>query len=247
VPLVGEDEAVKAVEEARDLAERGPPGLTTYVTGPAGNTADQTAVFESMDAFLLMAAALVVIVLLLLIYRSPILWIIPVVCVVFALLLSQSATYLLARYADLTVNGQSTAILTVLVFGVATDYALLLVARYRAELHRHADRHEAMAYAVRRAGPAILASAATVAIGLLCLLFAVMNSTSGMGPVAATGIITALLAMTTLLPALLVILGRWIFWPMVPRYDAKYLELERRRPSTGCGRGSPAWSPPGPA
>ena len=79
MPLVGEDEAVKAVEEARDLAERGPPGLTTYVTGPAGNTADQTAVFESMDAFLLMAAALVVIVLRL-IYRSPILWIIPVVC-----------------------------------------------------------------------------------------------------------------------------------------------------------------------
>jgi putative drug exporter of the RND superfamily len=134
--------------------------------------------------------------------------------------------YLLAKYADLTVNGQSAGILTVLVFGVATDYALLLVARYREELHRHEDRHEAMAYALHRAGPAIIASAATVAIGLLCLLLADMNSTAGLGPVAAAGVLTALAAMTTLLPALLVIFGRWLFWPLVPRYDEKYLKPE---------------------
>nr|WP_245627713.1 MMPL family transporter [Actinomadura oligospora] len=104
-------------------------------------------------------------------------------------------------------------------FGVATDYALLLVARYREELRRHADRHEAMAAALRRVGPAILASAGTVAAGMLCLLAATMNSNRGLGPVAAAGVIAALAAMTTLLPALLVTLGRWIFWPLVPKHE----------------------------
>ncbi|GAA4324326.1 RND superfamily putative drug exporter [Actinomadura luteofluorescens] len=225
VPLTDED-LTAAVDQARDLAERGPPGLASHVTGPAGGGADQFEVFQSLDGFLLMAAGLVVIVLLLFIYRSPVLWFVPVLSAVFALGLAQSTVYLLAKYADLTVNGQSAGILTVLVFGVATDYALLLVARYREELHRHEDRHEAMAYALHRAAPAVIASAATVAVGLLCLLLADMNSTAGMGPVAAAGVLTALAAMTTLLPALLVICGRWLFWPLIPRYDAKYLEPE---------------------
>ncbi|MGH3243417.1 MAG: MMPL family transporter, partial [Spirillospora sp.] len=225
VPFTDED-LTAAVDDARALAERGPPGLTTHVTGPAGMGADQFEVFETIDGFLLMAAGSVVIVLLLIIYRSPMLWFVPVLSAVFALGLAQSLVYLLAKYGDLTVNGQSSGILTVLVFGVATDYALLLVARYREELHRHEDRHEAMAFALHRAGPALLASAATVAVGLLCLLLAEMNSTAGMGPVAAAGILTALGAMTTLLPALLVICGRWLFWPLIPRYDAKYLQPE---------------------
>ncbi|NDU74160.1 MMPL family transporter [Actinomadura sp. DSM 109109] len=225
VPLTDED-LTAAVDQARELAERGPPGLVSHVTGPAGGGADQFEVFQSLDGFLLMAAGLVVIVLLLFIYRSPVLWFVPVLSAVFALGLAQSTVYLLAKYGDLTVNGQSAGILTVLVFGVATDYALLLVARYREELHRHEDRHEAMAYALHRAAPAIIASAATVAVGLLCLLLADMNSTAGMGPVAAAGVLTALAAMTTLLPALLVICGRWLFWPLVPRYDAKYLRPE---------------------
>lgn len=225
VPLTDED-LTGAVDGARDIAKRGPPGLTAHVTGPAGSGADMFEVFQSLDGFLLMAAGLVVIVLLLFIYRSPILWFVPVLSAVFALGLAQSTVYLLAKYGDLTVNGQSAGILTVLVFGVATDYALLLVARYREELHRHEDRHEAMAFALRRAAPAIIASAATVAVGLLCLMLADMNSTSGMGPVAAAGVLTALAAMTTLLPALLVIFGRWLFWPLVPRYDEKYLKPE---------------------
>jgi RND superfamily putative drug exporter len=221
VPLTDVD-LPKAVDDARDVAKRGPPGLTTHVTGPAGGGADAFKVFQSLDGFLLLAAGIVVIVMLLFIYRSPTLWIIPVFTAATALMISQSVVYLLAKYADLTVNGQSSGILTVLVFGVATDYALLLVARYREELHRHEDRHEAMAFAMRRAGPAIVASAATVAAGLLCLLVAEMNSTAGLGPVAAAGVICALAAMTTLLPALLVIFGRWVFWPLVPRYDVKY-------------------------
>jgi RND superfamily putative drug exporter len=220
------DDVTKAVDRARDIVKRGPPGLDAHVTGPAGGGADMFKIFESLDGFLLIAAAVVVIVLLLIIYRSPLLWIIPVLSAVFALGLSQSVVYLLAKNAGLTVNGQSAGILTVLVFGVATDYALLLVARYREELHRHQDRHEAMANALHRAGPAIIASAATVAVGLLCLLVADMNSTKGLGPVAAAGVITALAAMTTLLPALLVIFGRWMFWPLIPRYDAKYLDPE---------------------
>ncbi|MGP4021891.1 MMPL family transporter [Actinomadura sp. 3N407] len=225
VPLTDVD-VTAAVDEARELAKRGPPGLTAHVTGPAGSGADQFEVFETIDGFLLMAAGSVVIVLLLIIYRSPMLWFVPVLSALFALGLAQSLVYLLAKYGDLTVNGQSAGILTVLVFGVATDYALLLVARYREELHRHEDRHEAMAYALHRAGPAIIASAATVAVGLLCLLLAEMNSTAGMGPVAAAGVLTALAAMTTLLPALLVICGRWLFWPLIPRYDVKYLKPE---------------------
>ena len=106
-----------------------------------------------------------------------------------------------------------------LVFGAGTDYALLLVARYREELRRHEDRHEAMAFALHRAAPAIVASALTVILGMLCLVFAEMNSTAGLGPVAAIGIGVGLLVMITLLPALLVITGRWIFWPQRPAYD----------------------------
>lgn len=225
VPLTDED-ITGAIDDARDLVQSGPPGLDAHVTGPAGGGADQFGVFQSLDGYLLMAAGAVVIVLLLLIYRSPILWFVPMLSAVFALGLAQSLVYVLAKFGNLTVNGQSAGILTVLVFGVATDYALLLVARYREELHRHEDRHEAMAYALHRAAPAVIASAATVAVGLLCLLLADMNSTAGMGPVAAAGVITALGAMTTLLPALLVICGRWLFWPLIPRYDAKYLKPE---------------------
>jgi RND superfamily putative drug exporter len=129
---------------------------------------------------------------------------------------AQGLIYFLAKYADLTVNGQSQAILTILVIGAGTDYALLLVARYREELRRHADRHEAMAFALHRAAPAIVASAATVVAGMLCLTLAELNSTAGLGPVAAIGVGVTLIVMITLLPALLVIVGRWIFWPKRP-------------------------------
>jgi len=128
--------------------------------------------------------------------------------------------YLLAKNAGLTVNGQSQAILSILVIGAGTDYALLLVARYREELRRHEDRHEAMAFALHRAAPAILASAATVAVGMLCLSFADLNSTAGLGPVNAIGVAVTFLVMVTLLPALLVICGRWVFWPKRPSFGS---------------------------
>ena len=207
-----------AVKGLRESLGDGPSGLNVHITGPAGVAADSSEAFEGIDGTLLYAALSVVIIMLLLTYRSPVLWLLPVISAASALFAAQAAVYLLAKHGGLTVNAQSAGILTVLVFGAGTDYALLLVARYREELRRHTDRHEAMAYALHRAGPAIIASASTVGVGMLCLLAAEMNSTSGLGPVAAVGIGVALLAMITLLPALLVIVGRWIFWPVKPRF-----------------------------
>jgi RND superfamily putative drug exporter len=204
------------VDGMRAELSEGPDGLAAYVTGPAGNAADSSEAFAGLDSTLLLAALGVVVLILLLTYRSPVLWILPIFSAVIALFCSQAVVYLLARYADLTVNAQSASILTVLVVGAGTDYALLLVARYREELRLHADRHEAMTEAVHRAGPAVLASGGTVILGMLCLVAADMNSTRGLGPVAAIGVGVALLVLLTLLPALLVICGRWVFWPVRP-------------------------------
>ncbi|TDD70087.1 hypothetical protein E1262_11030 [Jiangella aurantiaca] len=209
-----------AVDEMNDIVSGGPDGLDAYVAGPAGVSADFADAFEGIDGTLLYAAMAVVIVILLFSYRSPALWIIPVFSAFTALTAAQAVVYLLAEYADVTVNGQTAGILLVLVFGASTDYALLLIARYREELRRHEDRHEAMAFALHRAGPAIVASAATVAVGMLCLLAAEMNSTRGMGPVLAIGVVIGVTAMLTLLPALLVVTGRWVFWPLKPKYGS---------------------------
>ncbi len=209
-----------AVDTLRDITADSPDGLTVHITGPGGFAADSSEAFAGIDGKLLYSAVGVVVVILLLTYRSPILWMLPVFSAVVSLFVAQAVIYFLATRADLTVNAQSAGILTVLVFGAGTDYALLLVARYREELRRHEDRHEAMAFALHRSGPAIVASGSTVVAGMLCLLFASMNSTQGLGPVAAVGIVVALLVMLTLLPALLVILGRWFFWPLRPSYGS---------------------------
>jgi putative drug exporter of the RND superfamily len=209
-----------AVDEIRAITDDGPAGLSVHITGPGGFAADSSEAFAGIDGKLLYSAVGVVVVILLLTYRSPILWMLPVFSAVVSLMVAQAAVYFLATKADLTVNAQSAGILTVLVFGAGTDYALLLVARYREELRRHEDRHEAMAFALHRSGPAIFASGSTVIAGMLCLLLASMNSTQGLGPVAAVGIAVALLVMLTLLPALLVIMGRWFFWPLRPSYGS---------------------------
>ncbi|SDE52512.1 putative drug exporter of the RND superfamily [Blastococcus fimeti] len=220
VPLNMGDEGWEAiaplVDDMRAEAADAPDGLEAWITGPAGNAADSSEAFEGIDGALLFAALGVVILILLFTYRSPILWILPIFSAVVALFCSQALITLLARHADLTVNAQSASILTVLVIGAGTDYALLLVARYREELRLHGDRHEAMTEAVHRAGPAVLASGGTVILGMLCLSFADMNSTAGLGPVAAIGVGVTLVVLMTLLPALLVICGRWVFWPVRP-------------------------------
>ncbi len=216
----GFDKASPLVDQISGDARSGADGLKTFVTGPAGMAADSAKAFEGIDSTLLFSTMGVVVVILLFTYRSPLLWVLPVLSAGVALATAQAVIYLLARHAGLTVNAQSAGILTVLVFGAGTDYALLLVARYREELRRHADRHEAMAVALHRAGPAILASAGTVTAGMLCLLVAKSNSTSGLGPVAAIGVVVGLAAMLTLLPALLVTAGRWIFWPVRPDFGS---------------------------
>ncbi|KAB1914880.1 MMPL family transporter [Micromonospora sp. AMSO31t] len=220
VPVsLDEERRAEAVGALKDrLADRAPPGLRTALTGDAAAEHDVFDAFSGMDGALLLATALTVALLLLITYRSPVLWLIPLVGVAVANQLAGAVVYLLARHAGLAVDFQSQTILTVLVFGVGVDYALLLIARYREELRRHADRHAAMAAALRRSAGAVCASAATVAIGLLCLLAADLPATRGLGPVGAVGIAAALLAMTTLLPAVLVLCGRWLFWPFVPRY-----------------------------
>jgi RND superfamily putative drug exporter len=194
--------------------------MTTHVTGPLGYAADNAKVYKGVTGTLLYVALAVVIVILLISYRSPVLWLLPVISSVVALFTAEAVVYLLAAHAGLTVNEESGAILDVLVFGASTDYALLIVARYREELRRHDRRRPAMAEALRRAGPAIIASGSTVIIALLMLSFAQLGSTKGLGPVLAIGIAVGMLAMLTLLPALLVIFPRGVFWPYKPTYGS---------------------------
>jgi putative drug exporter of the RND superfamily len=196
-----------------------PTGLISYVSGPAGVGADLASSFSGLDKKLLLATLLVVTAVLLVTYRSPLLWLLPLVSVVIAVEISSAVVYLLGKSSLLLINGEAVTILYVLLFGVGTDYALLIISRYREELRRHEARWDAMAAAVRQALPPVLASAATVTIALLCLLAAQMNSTHGTGPVLAIGVVITFLVMATLLPSLLVIFGRWVFWPFIPRYQ----------------------------
>ncbi len=195
-------------------------GLTVKVSGPAGFSRDAVNVFSSINGTLLLATAGLVFVLLIIIYRSPIFWFIPLFSVLMAEAFSRFCGWAIAE-AGVTVNGQSAGILPVLVFGAGTDYALLLVARYREELRRHESPVQAMRQALRRAGPAVVASGSTVIVALLCLSLAEVNGTSGLGPIGAMGIALAMLAMLTLLPAALVTGGRRAFWPFIPRLGSE--------------------------
>ena len=199
----------------RDTVSDPGGGLQVKITGGAGYAADAIAIFESINGTLLLAALSLVIFLLIAIYRSPIFLFIPLLAVIFAELLARSVGYGISELG-VTINGQSSSIMSVLVLGAGTDYALLIVARYREELHSNEDRHEAMQAAMRSAGPAVFASAATVIAALLCLTIAKVNGTSGLGPIGAIGVACAGISMLTLLPALLTIFGRRAFWPFVP-------------------------------
>ncbi len=206
---------VDPVKYWRDAIADPPSGLSVKITGGAGFSADAIEVFEGINGTLLLAAVSLVIFLLIVIYRSPMFFFIPLAAVLFAETLSRSIGYGVSELG-VTINGQSSSIMSVLVLGAGTDYALLLVSRYREELHHEVDKHEAMRTALASAGPAIFASALTVIAALLCLLIAKVNGTSGLGPIAAIGIACAALSMLTLLPALLTIFGRRAFWPFVP-------------------------------
>ncbi|QKW00402.1 MMPL family transporter [Streptomyces sp. NA02536] len=217
----GQDEEARDafVDGVREIAG-GTGGLSVEVGGPGALATDMGKVFETIDGTLLLATLGVVTVLLVLIYRSPFLWLVPLAAAGVAAAVAMAAGYGLHELFDVTVTGQSGGIMTVLVLGAGTDYALLLVSRYREELRRHERPYDAMGAALRGCGPAILASSGTVAAGLLCLLAADLNSSSGMGPVGMIGVLSALLAMTTLLPAILVLLGRRVFWPLIPAFGS---------------------------
>ncbi|MGH3763175.1 MMPL family transporter [Actinophytocola sp.] len=219
VPITGNGNPNEVVIEVRDtLAEGTPDGLTVLVTGPAGQIADLVAAFGGIDGLLLLVAGAVVVVILVVVYRSPVLPIIVLLSAVFALGAASYVVYRLAEDGTLTLNGQSQGILFILVFGAATDYALLLVSRYREILRDTEDRYTAITAAWRATVAPITASAGTVVLGLLCLLFSDLNSNQGLGPVAAIGIAGALLSVMTFLPAALVLLGRSAFWPFRPEY-----------------------------
>ncbi|MFI1207617.1 MMPL family transporter [Streptomyces sp. NPDC020802] len=234
----GTDEKLRdaLVGDVRDIA-RSQDGLSVEVGGTGALATDAGKVYDSLGGPLLYTTVAVVALLLILIYRSPVLWLVPLAVAGIADYLSMGVAYGLNQAFGTTVSGQSSGVMTILVFGAGTDYALLLVSRYREELRRIERPYEAMAAALRGCGPAVLASSGTVAAGLLCLLAADLNSSRGMGPLGTVGVLCALVAMLTLLPALLVMLGRRVFWPLVPAFGS---EPKERRRSLFAAMGSSA-------
>ncbi|XVX20003.1 MMPL family transporter [Actinomycetota bacterium] len=223
---VGEGTPLQAsVEALRELDDTlKPNGIESQVTGPGGIVADLVGAFAGIDGILLLTALAVVFVILLVVYRSPILPIAVLVTAVFGLAVAALVVYPLAKGGHIGLSGQSQGILSILVVGAATDYALLLVSRYREELHDTESTWEAMKTAWKASVEPIVASGATVILGLLCLLLSDLGSTSGLGPVGALGIAGALLAALTFLPAVLLLFGRAIFWPAIPRVDHVHRE-----------------------
>ena len=195
------------------------PGAVFHVTGPAGFTADLSEAFGGIDGILLLVALLAVLLILVLVYRAIVIPLVVLFNSVCALAAAGGLVYLLAKNDVLTLNGQSQGILFILVVGAATDYGLLLVARYREELTRHEKVSTAVFKAWRACLEPIAASAGTVIAGLLCLLLSNLNSNSTLGPVGAIGIACAAIAAFTLLPAML-LAGRWLFWPRMPKLTA---------------------------
>jgi len=190
-------------------------GLTTAVGGELGSAADAIKIFQGINSTLLITTGLLVFLLLLLIYRSPVFWILPFATVLIAELIARAGGYLLAQ-TGVVVNGQSAGILSVLVFGAGTDYALLLVARYREELRTDSAPRQAISVALQKTAPTIIASGSTVVAGLLCLSLAKVNAINGLGPAGAIGILSAMLCSLVILPALLLLGGRKAFWPFIP-------------------------------
>jgi putative drug exporter of the RND superfamily len=212
IPLRGEtvEELAPQVAQLREQEEG-------FVTGPAGLLVDAVDVFRAIDGRLLVATSLLILVLLVLIYRSPLVALVPLFVVATAYAVAAGLLYLLVTGAGLSVNGQTTGLLIILMFGAGTDYCLLLVARFREELRAEPDTHRAMARTVASTAPAILSSGGTVAAAMLVLALGDLGSTRTAGPVLALGIAVTMVAGLTLLPALLLALGRRAFWPAIPR------------------------------
>jgi RND superfamily putative drug exporter len=221
IPLTKSDATEVITERVKEMRavmnEDLPSGLVAKLTGAEGFQADIAGVFAGANFLLLGVTALVVIVLLLITYRSPILWLIPLLVIGTADRMASILAGQVAKFLDITLDGSVTGILSVLVFGAGTNYALLIISRYREELLVHENRRDAMVKAWRQAAPAIFASGSTVVLALLTLILATLEGTRSLGIACAVGIVIAMISALFVLPAALVIFGRWIFWPVAPK------------------------------
>lgn len=216
-PVTDIDERAERAEAIREVASGVPGDVVSYLSGPEGFEVDIAAVFEGADVTLLLFTAAVVAVLLLVTYRSPFLWLVPLIVVGVSDGVVAVSAPVVAGWFDIALDPSITGIVSVLVFGAGTNYALLLIARYRDELRLFASRRDAMAKAVRQAGPAVLASGGTVVLALLTLLLGGLEGNRALGFAGAYGIVIAMIAGLIVLPAALVLFGRWLFWPFVPK------------------------------
>lgn len=226
--------AVQQIRKAATSAGLATDGIKVYTAGPAATIADLVDAFGGIDGTLLLVAGLAVLLILLVVYRSPILPLFVLLTAGVALATASLFVYLLAKADIITLDGQGQGILSILVVGAATDYSLLLVARYREELRQHDNRYDAMRIAWRQTLEPVAASAATVILGVLCLLLANISTIRGLGPVAAVGIAAALISALTFLPAILILPGRlsdgehgrWVFWPSIPHVGSEGTETK---------------------
>jgi RND superfamily putative drug exporter len=222
IPISQDAEVRDVVKELRSqLGESAPDGLTHYVAGPAGFSADLSAAFGGIDGILLAVALAVVFVILLVVYRSPALPVIVLLTSMVALTASILVVYWFADNDIIRINGQVQGILFILVIGAATDYSLLYVARYREELRRTTDKFTATVQALKGSLEPIIASGSTVIVGLMCLLLSDLDSNKALGPVGGIGVAFSVIAALTFLPAMLYAFGRKVFWPAQPRFDKK--------------------------
>lgn len=234
IPIQSDAELADATAAlGEELRGAVPEGITVYITGPAGFSADLVAGFSGIDGLLLGVALLAVLVILVLVYRSFLLPLVVLSTSLFALCVALLVVWWLAKFEILLLSGQTQGILFILVIGAATDYALLFVARFREELRVVQDKGAAVSAAWRGSFEPIVASGGTVIAGLLCLLLSDLKSNSTLGPVAAIGIVFAMLAALTLLPALLLLCGRAVFWPRRPRFEPEVVEAEHGMRTTG--------------
>lgn len=234
IPIEGDAELADTIDAlGAQLRDAAPAGVTVYITGPAGFSADLVAGFAGIDGLLLGVALLAVLVILVLVYRSFLLPIVVLSTSLFALCVALLVVWWLAKFEVLLLSGQTQGILFILVIGAATDYALLFVARFREELRVSKDKGAAVLAAWKGSFEPIVASGGTVIAGLLCLLLSDLKSNSTLGPVAAIGIVFAMLAALTLLPALLLLFGRAVFWPRRPKFEPEVVADEHGMRKTG--------------
>ncbi|PZC40951.1 MAG: putative drug exporter of the RND superfamily [Chloroflexi bacterium] len=222
VNVIGEpnsDEFTSLVKDVRNYAHQfRTDSLQINVGGPGGLIVDLVAVFATIDVQLLVASAMLVLILLVIIYRSPIIPFVPLLAVGIVYFIAGTLGAVFANEFGFSINGQSSGIMTIILFGSGTDYCLFISSRYREELLRHENKHDAMQITMQSVGPAVLSSSGTIIIASLILLIASLGSTVSLGPLLAIALFVMMAASLTLVPAILLALGRISFWPMIPKY-----------------------------